>query len=186
MDSLNRPNFRENFFTDRVLKYIIDIVVIVMLTILFITTMAYTTTAKGNAMSPEINANNDILINKLTYKLFNPKKGDVIAFKLNGEEDNIVARRVVGVPGDVIVITKGKLYINGEEQTFIDNDNSIVTDGILKNELTLDKGEYFVIGDNWNSSTDSRYTEIGPIMAKDIVGKVWFVISPISDFGFVS
>ena len=106
MDSLNRPNFRENFFTDRVLKYIIDIVVIVMLTILFITTMAYTTTAKGNAMSPEINANNDILINKLTYKLFNPKKGDVIAFKLNGEEDNIVARRVVGVPGDVIVITK--------------------------------------------------------------------------------
>ena len=55
-----------------------------------------------------------------------------------------------------------------------------------ENELVLDKDEYFVVGDNWNSSTDSRYVEIGPISKKDIIGKVWFVISPISDFGFVN
>ncbi|MBE5969119.1 MAG: signal peptidase I [Lachnospiraceae bacterium] len=186
MDSLNRPNFKENYFSDRILKYIIDIVVVVMLVILFITSMAYTATVKGSAMSPMINADNNIVINKLSYKILSPKRGDVVAFTLQGDEETVLARRVVALPGDSIVIKGGKLYINGEEQDLIENEDNIVTDGILKNELVLDKDEYFVIGDNWNSSTDSRYVEIGPISKKDIIGKVWFVISPISDFGFVN
>ena len=57
--------------------------------------------------------------------------------------------------------------------------------GLASDGVSLESGEYFVLGDNRNNSEDSRYGDIGNINKKYIVGKVWFVISPKDKFGFL-
>jgi signal peptidase I len=90
---------------------------------------------------------------------------------------------VIGVPGDELYIKKGVLYVNDEavEQYFNDK---IADSGILDSKVTLGDDEYFVIGDNVNSSEDSRSANIGMVKKSYIIGKAWFkMASGDSDIG---
>ena len=79
-------------------------------------------------------------------------------------------KRVAAEPGDTVVIREGVLYVNSVPYTKAELDK-IADPGILENELTLEKDEYFVIGDNINNSEDSRSGNIGPVKADSIIGK---------------
>jgi signal peptidase I len=108
----------------------------------------------------------------------------VIVFLPNGnEKSHYYVKRVVGVPGDELYIKGGVLYVNDEavEQYFNDK---IAEPGLLESRVTLEDDEYFVIGDNCNSSEDSRSANIGTIKKSYIVGKAWFkMASGDSDIG---
>ena len=136
-------------------------------------------------MEPSIETGQHLLMNKVTYKLKEPQRGDVIAFKKDGKEhSSIHVKRIIGLPGEKIQIKDGKVYINGKfykEKKF----PNIINPGLAEQQITLGKNEYFVLGDNRNNSEDSRYGDIGNINKKYIVGKVWFVISPKDKFGFL-
>ena len=83
------------------------------------------------------------------------------------------------------MIREGVLYVNSVPYTKAELDK-IADPGILENELTLEKDEYFVIGDNINNSEDSRSGNIGPVKADSIIGKVWFhMASAGSGMGFI-
>jgi signal peptidase I len=57
--------------------------------------------------------------------------------------------------------------------------------GLAENGVTLGNEEYFVLGDNRNNSEDSRFTDVGNIPARAVMGKVWLIVSPLSSFGFI-
>ena len=132
----------------------------------------------GESMSPTVVNAEDVYYSRFTYIIGKPKRDDVIAFHLNGNTNShLYIRRVVGIPGDTLTVNGGRLYINGELYDG-EADLSYINDaGLLENGVTLSDGEYFVIGDNINSSEDSRSGNVGNIPEKDIVGKVWISVS---------
>ena len=126
---------------------------------------------QGFSMAPYINDGNIVLVNRLYRNVFPLYKNDVIVFNNNGQDS---IKRIYGLPGETITISNGDFYIDDIK---IENDN-------LKNSLSsnidqnvkLGEDEYYVLGDNLDSSKDSRFADVGNIKRSDIVGKVWFVV----------
>ena len=89
------------------------------------------------------------------------------------------------MPGETVQIKNGKIYINDKELDYGEKDEGIVNAGMAADGVKLGKNEYFVMGDNWNSSEDSRFTSIGKVKLKDIEGKVWLRVAPFARMGIV-
>ena len=94
-------------------------------------------------------------------------------------------KRVIGLPGEKIQITDGQIMINGVTYMEKKDMPSISYAGLAETEITLKDNEYFVLGDNRNNSADSRYADIGNVTKSNIVGKVWFRVSPYTKLGFL-
>lgn len=132
-----------------------------------------TTNVVGASMEPELYNGQKIYVDRFLYLLSSPKKGDVVVFLPNGNENaHYYVKRVVAVPGDHLVVLDGTLYVNGIESEWVTG--YIADPGIAVNELTLENGEFFCIGENPGNSEDSRSPNIGPVNDEDIIGKVWF------------
>lgn len=141
----------------------------------------------GNSMEPSLYANQEILIDRFTYQISAPKRGDIVAFQPNGnEESHYYVKRIVGIPGDHIRIVSGLIYIDGEVYVEDGNYDKIADPGIADSEIYLGDEEYFVLGDNRNFSEDSRSGNIGPVKKSYMIGKVWFKLSKNLEYlGFV-
>lgn len=145
------------------------------------------TNVVGNSMEPELYAGQHILIDRLIFQIGEPKFGNVIAFQPNGNENShYYIKRVIGVPGDTLLIKDGYVYINGVLLDEGGKFDKIAEPGIAETEITLDKEEFFVLGDNRNFSEDSRSGNIGIVKSEYIIGKVWFKLSnKIENIGLV-
>lgn len=140
----------------------------------------------GNSMHPTYKNGEFLMANKITYRISEPKRGDVIIFKFSDTQDFI--KRVIGIPGDEVMIKDGKIYINGEmldESNYLSS--SVITNGgeylHEGQSITIEQGKYFVCGDNRTNSSDSRV--FGPIEKEAIKGKAWIVYFPFSEFRIV-
>ncbi|MCR5655941.1 MAG: signal peptidase I [Butyrivibrio sp.] len=130
----------------------------------------------GDSMETALYNGKNVLVDRIVYRLFAPSRGDVIVFLPNGnEKSHYYVKRVVAIPGETVQIKDGILYINGEA---VSNDakeyDKMEEAGIAENEITLGNGEFFVLGDNRNSSEDSRSANIGVVKRDTIAGKAWF------------
>ena len=131
----------------------------------------------GVSMEPALYNGQEVLINRFVYKITSPKRGDVIAFLPNGNQNShYYLKRIVGLPGESIQIIDGYVYINGERVPE-DEYDKMADYGIAGNEIQLGSDEYFVLGDNRNMSEDSRSGNIGAVKKDTIAGKVWFHLS---------
>lgn len=142
-------------------------------------------TIQESSMEPTIKIGEKYFMNRAIYKVKAPKRGDLIVFTTgSGDNTALHVRRVIGLPGEMIQIVDGKILINGqvynEEQDF----PVIKNPGLASGVVTLQNGEYFVLGDNRNKSEDSRYGDIGTVNKRYILGKLWFCISPLEEIGF--
>ncbi len=126
----------------------------------------------GDSMVPALYNRQVVYVDKVTYNVKAPGRDDIIVFTPNGNKNQLYSvKRVVAVPGDTVKIKGGELYVNGEvTRKYTD---SIADAGIAEEELKLDDEEFFVMGDNPNSSEDSRSPNIGPVKRSDVEGKVW-------------
>ena len=129
----------------------------------------------GVSMEPSLQNGQEVLVNRFIYKLFSPRRGDVVVFLPNGNKNShYYLKRIIGLPGEKIQIIGGYVYVNGElleEEEFYDK---IADAGIAENEITLGSDEYFVLGDNRNNSEDSRSGNIGNVSGEMIDGKAWY------------
>ena len=99
----------------------------------------------------------------------------MIVFLPNGNQNShFYVKRVVGLPGETIQIREGRVYIDGLLLYEDDSFDEMIDPGIARNELLLAQDEFFVLGDNRNSSEDSRSGNIGAVRKDNIVGKAWF------------
>ncbi len=131
------------------------------------------TTVIGDSMEPTLVTGQEVMINRLVYNIFEPGQGDVVVFKPNGNENaHTYVKRIVAVPGDTVRIMNGLLYVNDEPTDFF-SDN-IADAGIAALDLKVGEDEFFVMGDNPNSSDDSRNANIGNVKLETIIGKAWF------------
>ena len=165
---------------------VIEIIVVIAAAFVFSFFFCHYTKASGDAMSPTIEEGDTVLLNRLTYRIGGAKRGSVAAFYLNGDRDGtLYLRRVVGIPGDTVLIEDGVLYVNGEE-TELASDDEIDVAGLAGEEITLGENEYFVIGDSPDESNDSRHANIGTVTQDEIFGTVWAVLFPINHAGLIT
>lgn len=162
---------------------LIEIIVAIILGYLITSHGLERVEVSGNSMNLILQDGDDILVNKMSYKLFSPSRNDVIVFRQEGQEHNYYSvKRVVGLPGETVQIMDGILYINDKPYEEINKVDKMITAGVAEEKIILEKGEYFVLGDNRNQSEDSRYSSVGMITKKDIVGKAWIRLKPSFDF----
>ena len=168
-----------------ILSWIFWIFVSVLLAVVTVFCVGKTSVI-GSSMEPSLYNGQEIFLNRLVYKVASPRAGDVVVFLPNGnEKSHYYVKRVVGVPGDKLYIKSGMLYVNGEVVEEYFNDR-IAEPGILENEVTLGEDEYFVIGDNCNSSEDSRSANVGTVRKSYIIGKAWMKLAAgDSDLGLI-
>jgi signal peptidase I len=136
---------------------------------------------EGQSMEPNLHDGEYVLIDKISYMLHTPERGDVVVFTPpNNERDYI--KRVIGLPGDTVEVRGGRVYVNGaalDEPYLSSPTNS------ADQSYRVDEGRYFVMGDNRNNSSDSRSSSIGAITPQSIVGRAWLVYWPPSDWSVV-
>lgn len=189
MDKRKLQNAREMLEKNKakpVLIWIFQVVVVLFFAAVVAIFFFQSVGMRENSMEPTLSTGDKLFMNRLAYKLSGPERGDIIVFKTNGNEDAALhIKRVIGLPGETILIQDGQILIDGETYKEGKDFPSISNAGVAANPVSLGSGEYFVLGDNRNNSEDSRYGDIGKVQKKYIVGKVWFVYSPVSKLGFL-
>ena len=139
----------------------------------------------GDSMKPELANGNITLISKAAYSMGTPKRGDVVAFKPNGNESShYYIKRIVGLPGETVEVQEGKIVVDGREIRERYKPTEIDELGLLSEPVTLKNNEYFVLGDNRNNSSDSRDPSVGNIHEDQIIGKVFFRVWPFKSIQF--
>ena len=163
-----------------------EILITMAIAIVLVYFFGYRTNVVEQSMMPTMVEGESVLVNRFTYKLTQPKANDVIAFFPNGnEKSHLYIKRVIAVPGDVVQIRGGSVYVNGQLFEEVIEVDSIEDAELAADEILVGEDEFFVLGDNRNNSEDSRYPGIGNIKKEHIVGKVWFALSPLKKFGFI-
>lgn len=128
---------------------------------------------KGDSMLPNFRDGELLLTDKISYRLYKPERGDVVVFRAPTPRKVDFIKRIIGVPGETIRIENGTVFI--DDQELAEPYETAKTGG--RTTVTLDRDQYFVLGDNRGSSSDSR--SFGPIERKKIKGRVWLVYWPI-------
>lgn len=168
-----------------VLRLVFEIIVTLAFAALVGIAMFQSVTMQESSMEPTISVGDRYFMNRVIYRVSSPKRGDVIVFRTNASDDAALhIRRVIGLPGETVQIVDGQILINGETYKEGRDFPVISNPGMASSPVTLESGEYFVLGDNRNNSEDSRYGSIGKVNKKYITGKLWFKLFPVKSIGF--
>ncbi len=135
---------------------------------------------QGHSMMPTLHEGEYLIINKLSYYLAEPQRGDIIVLHFPRDRSREYIKRIIGVPGDHIEVVDGQVKVNGTilEEPYI---NGAAT--YRHSSWTVPDGQYFVMGDNRNNSSDSRTWSFLP--RSDIVGRAWLIYWGVEDWGLV-
>ncbi len=138
---------------------------------------------EGTSMAPALSDQERIFINKFVYHVGEIQRGDVVVFWYPLDRSKSFIKRVIGLPGDLVRIEAGKVYINGQllNEPYVPPDYVDFSD---YGPLRVKAGEYFVMGDHRISSNDSRM--FGPVPAAYIYGKAVFAYWPMTQFGSIT
>ena len=170
----------------RFLRVIFELIIVVLLAAVTAFLLFSSVILQESAMSPTLEAGNQVFVNRAAYALTGVRRGDVIAYRSSGTFDSgIHVKRVIGLPGETVQIRDGLILINGKTYMESREFPNITNPGIAENSVRLGSNEYFVLGDNRNNSEDSRFADVGNIRKTNIIGKVWFRIRPYTSAGFV-
>ena len=138
----------------------------------------------GESMLPTLQSGDKIVVSNLFYE---PKQGDIIVFRKDEYKEQPLVKRVIAVEGQTIDIdfNRGIVYVDGEpiDEPYIAEPTTEPMD--FNGEVKVPEGCVFVMGDNRNHSTDSRLDTIGFVDKRCIMGKVYFTLFPLKNFGSV-
>jgi signal peptidase I len=142
----------------------------------------------GNSMYPNFLDKEYILTNIISLKMGSPKLGDVVVFKAPPDPERDYIKRVIGIPGDVVMIKDGEVYVNDrllDQSEYLSPTVKTYGGSFLRENtsVTVLPDTYFVLGDNRSGSSDSR--EWGFVPKKSIIGKSSFVYWPFNKMGLV-
>lgn len=172
-----------------ILEFIITLAIIFVISLVIRMYVLQPFIVDGQSMEPNFHNQEYLLAEKLTPYFQEFERGQVIIFESPSENFNLI-KRIIALPNERIVIDKSEVIIypyGRNKDGIIIYENYIISNGNGKQEkidITLEKDEYFVLGDNRANSRDSR--EFGTIKEDSIIGKVWITILPLVDIQMFS
>lgn len=185
-DIEDEPKKNKNELVKEILSMSLYLLVVLILTLLFVKFIAQRTVVQGESMMPTLHNQDNLIVDKISYKFRDPERFDIIVFPFKYEKDTYYIKRIIGLPGETVFIDCfGNIYINNEVLSENYGREIILDPGMASTEIVLGDDQYFVMGDNRNHSSDSRNPAVGLISREDLIGRAWLRIYPFSDFGFV-
>lgn len=170
-------NSDDNNKIRQAVNWIVDIVVVIALAWFLVYAYGTQITITGHSMTGLLNSEDVVLMDRLVYDFSSPDRFDVVVFVREDQKMNV--KRVVGLPGETVQIKGGSIYIDGMKLKTPEGMGTISLGGLAENPVELGEDEYFLLGDNPNSSEDSRFANVGNVSESQILGKVWIRISPL-------
>ena len=168
-----------------ILEMVFYLVIALLAALFIVNFVGQRTQVDGHSMDPTLADGQNLILDKVSYRFRDPERYDIIVFPFeeNGKKEHFI-KRIIGLPGETVQIIDGYVYINGEKlESDIYGAEVMKNPGRAAEPITLGDDEYFVLGDNRNSSEDSRYANIGNIKKEYIKGKAWFVVRPFKKMG---
>jgi signal peptidase I len=176
------PQEQQPSFRDGAVRFLVDIVETILLSVLlFLGINALTARVRvdGQSMYPTFDSGEFLIVSKLSYRLDDPRRGDIVVFHLPRDPDQNYIKRIIGIPGDNIEIREGSVYVNGTEM----HEPYINAPQKYSGSWQIEDGAYFVLGDNRNNSSDSH--SWGSVPTEFMVGKAIFIYWPIPSIGVI-
>lgn len=167
------------------LGWIVYILVIVGLTYLIITFVGQRTRVSGSSMETTLSNGDNLIVDKISYRFRAPRRYEIVVFPYQYQKKTYYIKRIIGMPGETVQVKDGHVYINGQLLDEHYGNEPMEDPGIAAQPITLGPDEYFVLGDNRNHSADSRDPSVGVIHRKDLLGRAWIRIWPLSKFGVI-
>ncbi len=179
---------QKNFWKNELLDIIKTLVLLVIIYFVIKIYIAQPFLVKGRSMETSFSDGDYLIVDQLTYKFNDPKRFEVVVFHTefipNGKESEYYIKRVIGIPGDRVVIKDGKVILyenNSEIPTKLEEDYIIKGLKTIYKEpidILLKENQYYVLGDNRGNSSDSRY--FGTVDKSYIIGKPFIRLFPFN------
>ena len=165
---------------------VLEIVLISVVTVFVIRQfLAQPFLVSGASMEPNFSDGQYLIIDEITYRFREPERGEVVVFRYPKNRKVFFIKRIVGLPGERVVIRDGKVRVfHGQKGVVLDEayiqDNEATIGAV---DMTLDAGQYFLLGDNRSHSFDSR--SWGSVSRKDIIGIARLRLFPLNHLGVI-
>ena len=176
-----------NFFS-----FVFELLKIVVISLVIIIPVRYFLIqpfyVKGASMEPNFYDHEYLIIDEITYRFNEPERGDIVVFRYPRNPQEYFIKRLIGLPGDSIAIKDGSVVITNEtnpDGAVLDEPYlaaGVKTYGLSEEEVELGENEFYVLGDNRNSSKDSR--SFGPVNRSYVTGRVLLRGWPIDRMQF--
>lgn len=177
-EPVETPPKQDSFFVE-IVKFSILALVIVVPFRMFV---AQPFIVSGASMAPTFETGEYLIVDRATYHLEQPKRGDVVIFRYPSDPSKFFIKRIIGLPGETVQLENGITTIEKNEESLTLEEPYLVRDRTDEGlTITLSSDEYFVMGDNRGASSDSRTW--GPVPRENIVGRAFIRLLPPSHFG---
>ncbi len=166
----------------RLLREVLETILPALLIALLINVfVGQATRVEGQSMEPNLHTNQRLVVEKVSYRFHGPQRFDVVVLKLPNQSEDLLIKRVIGLPGETVEIKNGRVYINGEplEEPYTVDE----TRPGRYAKVTVPPLHVYVLGDNRDRSNDSR--SFGPVPIESIVGRAWLSYWPLQEMGLV-
>ncbi|MFH1111497.1 MAG: signal peptidase I [Patescibacteria group bacterium] len=142
---------------------------------------------KGASMEPNFYDRDYLIVDEISYRLRSPERGEVVIFRYPRDRSQYFIKRIIGLPGEDIIIKNGQVIINGSDgkkkeliEPYVTL--SVATSGNI--DVSLGSTEYFLLGDNRDASLDSR--SFGAVKSSDFIGRAWIRGWPFNRWDYFS
>lgn len=175
------PDEQPKSRTSSVLRELVETILFTLLIYILIRTFLFENyRVVGHSMDPTLEDGQFLVVNKLGYRLHEPQRGDIVVFRDPRDPERKLIKRVIGLPYEVVEIQQGQIFINERplDESYIENLGRYSAP-----PTPLPEGQYYVLGDNRNNSSDSH--NWGTLPRDNIVGKAWLSYWPIHRWGII-
>lgn len=163
-------------------RFVLDVLeTLILSVVLFLAINAVSARIRvdGSSMEPTLYHGEFVIVNKLAYKVSEPKIGDVIVFHFPRDPHQDYIKRIIGLPGDRVTVSQGRVYVNDQPLS----EDYLAAPPSYNDTWLVPEGALFVLGDNRNNSSDSHTW--GPVPLDYVVGKAIFVYWPPDQWGAI-
>ena len=180
-----RKRKKEKSLLREIIGWIVYLAFLIIATQFIITYLGQRTKVIGDSMEPILHNADHLIVDKVTYRFKNPERYDIIVFPYRYKEGTFYIKRIIGLPGERIQILEGQVYINGKKLDESYGNEEMKYAGIAETTITLGYDEYFVLGDNRNHSSDSRFEDVGVVKKEEFTGRAILRIWPLNSFEII-
>ena len=167
-----------------VLSWILTFVVAIGLAMVLKNYVIINATVPTGSMEHTIEPGDDLFGLRLAYEFSKPERGDIIIFRFPDDETQKYVKRVIGLPGEKVTITEGKIYLNDSETPLKEDYlKETWTEATGPFEFQVPDDSYLVMGDNRNDSYDARYWNNTYVTRDQIIGKAYYIYYPFNRMG---